>query len=56
MLKWYDLTGRLLRTDEKVQTGSGTEVELERRDIPAGVYVLRIESATAALHSRLTLE
>jgi hypothetical protein len=55
-LKWYDLTGRLLRTDANVKTGSGTEVELERRDIPAGVYVLRIESSTATLYSRVTLE
>jgi len=56
MVKWYDLTGRLLRTDEKVQTGSGTEVLLDRGNIPAGVYVLRMESPVRSLHIRLTLE
>jgi len=55
-IRWYDLSGKLVRTSEPVMLGQGSDVILHRDELPTGVYSLQLQGETTQLNTRVIFE
>lgn len=53
---WYDLSGKLVKSEHPAQLESGSEIILYRNELPAGIYHLRLEGEQTQLHTRVIFE